>query len=211
VIGEAFSAAAATARPCAARPGRRRFPDRPWKEDSTLPPRNLYQDGTDAFLDLIKEMGDASHRTAAIVAVAMVDDALGHALLTRLIPLGKTWIDRVFDSADAPLGTFSAKIRLGYALGLYGPVTCGDLDRVRWIRNQFAHSSKRRSFDDKDVAERCMALITPTKIPPTAKTPDFSLESARSRYLSTCRYACLCFAKLSPSPPALPNVSERLP
>jgi len=41
---------------------------------------------------------------------------------------------------DAPFGTFSAKIRLAYAFRLIDQDLRDDFDRVRDIRNAFAHA-----------------------------------------------------------------------
>jgi hypothetical protein len=80
------------------------------------------------YRTLFEEMQNANDRVAAVSSAAWVDDTLAAALSTRFVKMGKTWTDRVFDGAGAPLGTFSAKIVIGYALGLFGPLTRTDLD-----------------------------------------------------------------------------------
>jgi hypothetical protein len=176
-----------------------------------MPPRNHFADGIDAFVELYSEMSDASDRSVAIVGAALLDDTLGFALTYRFIALEKSWTDRLFDGADAPLGTLSAKVRMGYALRLFGSTTCADLDRVRWIRNQFAHSARRKLFTETAISDRCMQLTTPMTIPPGLGEP-FPLESARSRYLATCRHIALQMTgEINKSPPSRPSISSRLP
>jgi hypothetical protein len=50
-------------------------------------------------------------------------------------------------TGDAPLATFSAKIRLAYALSIFGSSTRDDLDTIREIRNAFAHSTRPLASD----------------------------------------------------------------
>ncbi len=64
----------------------------------------------------------------------------------------------------APLGTFSNKINLAEAVHLVGPRTRGDLDRIRKVRNECAHSVNPVSFHD----DRLKALIA------AADTPGFA-------------------------------------
>jgi hypothetical protein len=54
---------------------------------------------------------------------------------------------------DGPLGTFSAKIWLGYGLELYGPKTRHDLESH--IRNAFAHTKKAITFESPAVENKC--------------------------------------------------------
>lgn len=175
-----------------------------------MPPRNHFKDGIDAYLELMTEMSDASDRTAAIVAAAMLDDTLGYALSCRFIQTGRRWTERLFDGGDAPLGTLSAKVGIGYALGVFGAQTCADLDLVRGIRNRFAHSAQARRFSDKIISDRCMALTTPTTIVPGLGEP-FPLQDARSRYLATCRHVTMqLVAEINTDPPLRPVHAKRL-
>ena len=59
---------------------------------------------------------------------------------------------------EGPLGSFSARIDLAYALGLIGKKAARDLHLIRKIRNDFAHDPKTIMFDDDRVAKRCSEL-----------------------------------------------------
>ena len=52
-----------------------------------------------------------------------------------------------------------------------------DLDKIRWIRNEFAHSLKPRSFDDPDIAKKCHALVG--KLPGRTLKKPIERSSAR--------------------------------
>lgn len=75
-------------------------------------------------------------------------------LLSRMIALSDDERDRLF-SSYGPLGSFSAKITLSHALGLFGQRTRHDLDNLKAIRNAFAHTNLDIDFDTPEVAALC--------------------------------------------------------
>jgi hypothetical protein len=109
------------------------------------------------YLPIVKEMEFADDRTAAIVAASLVENNLALVISTRL----RQFADdaekrRLFDNSGALLSTFSNKIDMGFALNLYDRLVRDDLDRIREIRNQFAHHLDVRDFNHSDVAENVM-------------------------------------------------------
>jgi hypothetical protein len=148
------------------------------------------QSGVRRIQALFEEMQNANDRVAAVSSAAWVDDTLAAALSTRFVKMGKTWTDRVFDGAGAPLGTFSAKIVIGYALGLFGPLTRTDLDTIRSIRNDFAHNAGPLLFTQPDIAAKCAKLTTPSRAG-FGMGAAFSLESPpgpKALYVRTAQY-----------------------
>jgi hypothetical protein len=65
----------------------------------------------------------------------------------KMVQLNKTEHKDIFEGGNAPLSTFSSKIKVGYALGCYGRKTRHDLDALREIRNQFAHTVEKMDID----------------------------------------------------------------
>jgi hypothetical protein len=61
----------------------------------------------------------------ALIGGSIIDNALETALMAKFVAA----VDRkeMFSSADAPLCDMASKIRLGFALGLYGPVTLKEI------------------------------------------------------------------------------------
>jgi Mannitol repressor len=106
---------------------------------------------TEAEIDfLLTELDTHNHRAAAILGGAFVEDALEYAIQRRLVRLGKERLAFLFEY-PGPLSSFSAKIQVGFAIGLYGPVVRHDLDVIRQIRNGFPHAKKPISFDTPEV------------------------------------------------------------
>jgi hypothetical protein len=84
--------------------------------------------------------------TAAILGAAIVEHYLEIELRRRLPRKDDaTWAALLAD--NGPLNTFAAKITLGHALKLYDADMRDNLNIVRTIRNQFAHSKKLLPFD----------------------------------------------------------------
>ena len=54
-----------------------------------------------------------------------------------------------------PLADLGARSRFGLALGLYGPPTFQDLEKIRKIRNLFAHAPILRKFTDRAIGRAC--------------------------------------------------------
>lgn len=124
---------------------------------------SIREDIEDAMAELQvlhEQMQHQNDRVAAIACAAWLDDMLGAAISTKFIRLGEDWKKSIFDSQGAPLSTMSGKIRIGYALGVFGPKTRADLDKIREVRNKFAHSSGALSFNDPALSVKCMALYT---------------------------------------------------
>ncbi len=80
--------------------------------------------------------------------------------------------------------TFALKIRIAYALGVYGPKTRDDLEVVRHVRNFFVHEKGHLTFDDSDVAELCDQLNWLNRFPWGG---EFKTKptSPRDRYIQT--------------------------
>jgi len=81
---------------------------------------------------MAKEFYGKSTRAVVILQATMVEGILANAIESVLhSDLSKT---KLFDF-EGPLGTFSAKIAIAYALGIFGPKTKHDLDLIRRLRN----------------------------------------------------------------------------
>jgi len=118
----------------------------------------------DELTPLFEEMQNASDRVAAISCAAWVDDSLGAVLSKCFVEMGADWNNRIFNNATAPLNSLSSKITLGYAMGLFGPLTCADLNIIRSVRNDFAHRAAPISFSEAEIAEKCKKLTSPFRM-----------------------------------------------
>ena len=84
--------------------------------------------------------------TAAILGAVLVEHELENQLRRRLKCSDDAWSELLSDIG--PLRTFHSKIAMGRALRMYNDDVRFDLNIVRNVRNQFAHSKKLISFDN---------------------------------------------------------------
>jgi hypothetical protein len=104
-----------------------------------------------------KEFYGENDRACGILQASWVEQMLETAIKARL---GSESHDNLFDF-EGPLGTFSAKTIMGYALGLFGAKTNHDLLLIRMIRNEFAHCQLPLRFDIPEVKAVCNHLQIP--------------------------------------------------
>jgi hypothetical protein len=108
-----------------------------------------------AYLSTLKNFDFADH-AVAMMGAGLIEKALEVAILSRLIPMGNEDRERLFSyDRRGPLCDLSARIRMGFAMGLYGPDTFGDLTKIREVRNAFAHSLWYIRFVTGEVASMC--------------------------------------------------------
>ncbi len=99
---------------------------------------------------------DESDRAAALIVAAWVDDALTEMVINHLIQDEKL-IEEMFRPMG-PLGSFSSKIHLAYLTGTISKMVHENLEIIRNIRNDFAHSRTHLRFSDQSISDRCRNL-----------------------------------------------------
>lgn len=125
---------------------------------------------TEDELELVfKSLDTETDRGAALVGGELVNAALYTAISCRLArPEDSSQHSAWFSDVTAPLASFSSRIQMGRALGIYGPYTQKRLTAVRMIRNAFAHSLRPIDFGHELVIKECNHLALSRK----AETPD---------------------------------------
>ena len=89
--------------------------------------------------DGLRELQGQSDRGCAIVGAAIVHNSLKALLISRL-PVQDETVLKMFESdSNGPLWSLGVQIKLAHALGLVGREVLGDLNRIRDMRNKFAH------------------------------------------------------------------------
>ncbi|HWH73212.1 MAG TPA: hypothetical protein VNV16_03000 [Methylibium sp.] len=111
----------------------------------------------EAVLKLQRELEAESDRGAILVASAMIEEELRRLLDAYFVP-GASTPDTLFDGANAPLSSFSAKIDIAYRAGRVSEQLCRDLHLVRKIRNDVAHRPSGCTFEDPSLRDRVLAL-----------------------------------------------------
>jgi hypothetical protein len=104
---------------------------------------------------------------------------------------------------SGPLGSFSAKINLGFMLGIYTIDSWRDMDYIREIRNSFAHKISTKDFATQRIKDLCFNLKSfekyllqygsPLPYPPVDRMTVFEkdlqeqLSDPRKRYILCIR------------------------
>lgn len=113
----------------------------------------------DVFGDLNRlnsMLANLDERALVLSLAAFAEEALRDLIKAYLMPGDAA--DKMLEGFSAPLGTFSGRIRMAQALGLLTPHQANDLDRLRKIRNDFAHNWEPMSFTDQRIAAHIRAL-----------------------------------------------------
>jgi DNA-binding MltR family transcriptional regulator len=122
-----------------------------------------------------EEMKSDSARGAVAAISALVEEELGIAIKSKMVSLSKDEGEALFEYSG-PLATLSARINIGYALGLYGKKAKKDLNLVREIRNAFVHAKRHIDFDAPEVVQLCRQFYS------VACHKDLQLMSARDQF-----------------------------
>jgi hypothetical protein len=99
---------------------------------------------------LTRSLHDVDDRGLVLSLAAFAEDALGSLLKAFMLPSEATM--QLLEGFNAPLGTLSSRIKAAYAMGLTTMEQFQDLERLRKIRNEFAHSWRPLSLSQPKLA-----------------------------------------------------------
>jgi DNA-binding MltR family transcriptional regulator len=110
------------------------------------PHNEPYADGLNSMLELLHEHDD---RSMILSMAAFAEDTLELLLLAYLREPKQA--KELVNGFNAPLGTFSARIKAAFVLGLVRKDGYDTLETLRKIRNHFAHNWEGVSIDRDDI------------------------------------------------------------
>lgn len=148
---------------------------------------NLHKDGstnpsglTD-LNELHRSLADLDERALILTVSAFAEDTLGDLLSAFMLPLDAS--NQLLTGFSAPLGTFSARIKAAYALGLLTKNQFNDLEHLRKIRNEFSHTWKPITLDNQSIAGHIKALCFSALDDKYPTTPLIKLRTSLSALL----------------------------
>lgn len=169
--------------------------------------------------DAVRELYKSSDRAAAIMAATIVENRLTAAIKHRFNP--HIAVQKEMFRSSGPLGSFSAKIKLAYLMGLCSDEAYNDLEIMKEIRNRFAHRLDVKDFNSQRIADWCknfklielMVFEVGTQNPVITRKPgdwftvedrDEKMKNPKWRYLLTA----MAFSGSlgTPRPYGLPNI-----
>jgi len=107
------------------------------------------------FVGLLDVVAKESGRGAVLVYATMLDEQLKKAIDSFLV--NHAAIVKLTEGFNAPIGTFSTRILLAFGLGIISEREYGELELIRKIRNEFAHTIDMK-FEHPSVSSRCKLL-----------------------------------------------------
>jgi DNA-binding MltR family transcriptional regulator len=124
----------------------------------------------------LQEFQKESDRATAVLGAALLD-AKVLQLLTAFLVDDKKQVESLLD-VEQPLGSFGARIRMAYCLGLVTKSLFEILTTIKGIRNTFAHQLHGLSFQSPHIAKEC------SKLGRIRNAPEWIQKSSRSSFLS---------------------------
>ena len=133
------------------------------------------------------ELKAETDRGVVLVVAAFLDEQLEMLLTRHFIDDAK--VARELLSNNGPLATFSSRIKLAYCLDLMHPEQYSDLQIIRKIRNEFAHSHTPADFSSDRVRDLCANLGFMHQVPDLERKVDFSTmfdepETTRNQFIA---------------------------
>lgn len=104
----------------------------------------------------VEELKRETDRGLPLVGAALIDEKLLETLEAFACP--ERSMGKLLNEGTAPLGTFSARTELCYALGLIDDFEHREISLVRKVRNEFAHAKHGTSFKTEKIAGLCSSL-----------------------------------------------------
>ena len=99
---------------------------------------------------------EEDERGLVLSVAAFSEELLGQLLLAYLRDQKSS--AALVDGFNAPLGTFSARIKACHAIGIISDCQKHDLEVVRRIRNEFAHNWEGCSFAKQNVRDLALTM-----------------------------------------------------
>lgn len=106
---------------------------------------------------ILRELEQGDNRSVILLGGAILDELLRRLLDSWLVPNNKIKTS-VFDYTGA-LGTFANRINMCFLLGLISKDMFDDLNKVRDIRNCYAHNIFVPDFENDEIKNKCNSLI----------------------------------------------------
>lgn len=121
------------------------------KKGYVKPPLNPHQEPyVDELNSLLESLHEHDDRSLVLTLGAFAEDSLERLLLVYLREPKQA--KELVNGFNAPLGTFSARIKAAFVFGLIRNDVYRTLELLRRIRNEFAHNWSGVSLDREDIS-----------------------------------------------------------
>jgi hypothetical protein len=122
----------------------------------------IQNDLRDSWQNVVTEFHSKSDRAAAILGAAFLEAHLGELIGSFFIESCDQ--DSSLLEVDRPLGTFSARVRGAYCMGLISNTEYHDLNLIMQIQHIFSNQVYGAAFTDNGIREKCFQLRIPRQV-----------------------------------------------
>ncbi|MEA2893501.1 MAG: hypothetical protein QOI05_4294 [Bradyrhizobium sp.] len=129
-------------------------------EDDTVSISKTVFDEMNWLLEQAPRWVDRGQATTVLTSITVIEELLEAALMARMMPLTKKLRARLFDGYG-PLNTLAAKADVAYAFHILSERDYDDMQIIRKIRNEFAHSREPLGFEVKRIEQMVSRLSKP--------------------------------------------------
>jgi DNA-binding MltR family transcriptional regulator len=121
------------------------------------------------FKDIFGDRDPKDDRADAILAMAVMEQALEHAIMNCFNRSENETREMIFDGDAALARDLHSKLILVYIVEVIGKETLADLNLMRQIRNVFAHSRAVVNFDSPEICLACQKISLFRRIGPESE------------------------------------------
>lgn len=133
--------------------------------------------GVQGLIERTQKLIVQTHIGRVLTFAAVLEEELRAALDSHMAHKSNKMSEKLYDQSG-PLATFSAKIKVAHAFGVIPSDLAAELDKIRNIRNRFAHTREAISFQTPEIIEAVSKLSTAAKDKETDKTFNEAVISA---------------------------------
>lgn len=164
--------------------------DEPIKSEDCSFNTDDHDPGTKWFLNTLETQAE-SDRGVVLVCATYLEDLLGRLLIAFFK------LERVFSEGQdvqesrnravksllkGNLSNFATRIDLTFALGLIDEWQRNDLNRIRVVRNTFAHKLEIMDFSDKEAGKLVLSLYPASRMKEDPEQKTLSKKALRRRF-----------------------------
>ncbi len=113
-------------------------------------------DQAEDLAQFVEELKRETDRGLPLVGAALIDEKLLETLQSFFCNDKSS--EKLLSDGSAPLGTFSSRIELCFALGLIDEFEYREISLLRKVRNEFAHAKHGTSFQTEKIKGFCSTL-----------------------------------------------------
>jgi hypothetical protein len=130
--------------------------------------------------EFLGQLATYPDRIVGLLAPAIVDARLEGAIRAQWQDIPEEqFLENLFVDGQV-LGSFAARIKVGFAIRLYGVDAYRDLRTLNKIRNAFAHRLDRKDFETQNIKDQSNKLLLPSKYPASRDSGRGVIELAPS-------------------------------